>query len=161
MDTSCQGNGKNTCVRQPEFDEIRKELAVHAVSASAFKSAVMGEFRLVHDKLDRIIEGIRIGSITAEPDLDWDCSEPTGVHDRTVWSARAKQAAEQNALLGARVSALQAQLSERQRYSERVREDRTRADQLHITRWKLACWLIAAILSSGGGAVLIGKIFGG
>ncbi len=125
-------------------------------------------------RLDRLIEGLAIGNVQPAPDngaeevrptmhsLDYSEGSDTEVQDRPELVVRAK-VAERKAIaertradsLEAKVAALEARLSERDRQSERARENAKaeaaaalKTNELAVARWKVTAGVVLGVLAA-------------
>jgi len=81
------GPEHHTCTREPDFRQIREDLSADRRTVRERMVGVHTELREIHTKVDRVLEGLRIGAIVpARPTLsrvpDFDPDEQTnpGVH---------------------------------------------------------------------------------
>jgi hypothetical protein len=161
------GPRHHTCTREADFEAIKVdigEIRDDAKHEREHRIRVEGKVDGLGTKMDRIINGIEIGTIRPVlPSLDYGEGERTQVQTRDELVARSKVAERDAAGLAAKaedervrrvtleeqVAALEATLVERVRYSDRVRSD---ARFAMTTRAQV----IMAALSGGGIVALIG-----
>jgi len=135
-------------VMADSFNQKLSEVSRSVDGIGAKQTATNTEMAKLNRKMDRVIEGIEIGTIHAvQPSLDWELDEPTGVHEAPVWSSRAKAEAQKAAALQAQLAAAKARLEERDRQSERVRADKKSAGEHSLKRWQI---VVGAVLGGGG-----------
>lgn len=182
------GNGRPVCVQLDRIEadsaridaleqgqgEIARDISgTRQIAAKTLDEvmALRGELRESEAKRDRTCDirhkpvERRLDRLETHEDtrptlssLDYGEGEVTGVQSREELVARAKLSERAETDLTAQVAALTARLSERDRHSDRVRDD-TRLASVNHTK------IIVAIVSSGVGGAVVGALvrwlFGG
>ena len=163
------GNGKSPCIHEDDFVRIDDEMQKHEQRATREFVGVFATISRVETKVDRMLEGLRIGQIVRapSPSLDWELDEPTmtGREDpnraASMWAERAREAAErldamQSELIAAKTAtaAAMARCEERSRHSDR-------AHAHSIARWKLITGLIVTVLTSGAVTAFLANLLSG
>ncbi len=161
--------GPKCAVHEAAIVELRTSLSRLETRVTEEFLGVFGALSRVETKIDRLVEGVQIGQVQRAPlpSLDWDLDENT-MHGRedphmaaTVWATRARETAMmlEEARAGlerarTEASAAKARLEERDRRSDR-------AVAVSMARWKVVAGIIATVLTSGGGVLLLTKLLGG
>lgn len=175
------GNSKPVCIMSDVLDELQEDgralkAAQHStISALAGMrlemSGVRTELRTTNQKLDRLIDGVRLGNIqAAKPptpeDIGYDPDEPTLTGREpevaaSIWKERNAASIEREAALQAKLAAalatIEATEAERRRHSERALAQSDRS----WSRWQKIGAGILALLTALGGGVGIAKLLGG
>ena len=185
MTAACHepGNSKPQCIMSDVLDTLTKDNAAlklaHHTTVSAISgvkaevSAVRTETRRANQKLDRLVEGMKLGNIQPAPlpvvevptvsIPDWDPDEPTlsGREPEvaaTIWKVRANDVADKIAQLQADLAAAHATIeateAERNRQSDRAaaRDDR------RWSKWQKIGGIVVAIITALGGGVGLAQL---
>jgi thymidylate synthase len=173
--TAQQGNGKLPCLRNDEIEDLKQRAreqhnaqVTHEHRVTQEFITVFGAISKMDTKLDRLLEGLRIGQVVRAPvqSVDWELDEPTNIgrtpdHSASIWAERAREAAEKIEVLQADLlSAKTAEASAAARFDERTRHS-DRVHALSITKWKLIVGLIATVVTSGTVTALIAQLLKG
>lgn len=148
MGTCVPGNGPVQCIRDEDFEEIRDSIRQERAHRSRVETKVDG----IDTKMNRVLEGIEIGTIRPVlPSIDYEEGENTKVQSREQIVVRGKVAERDAAVQFARaetleeqVAGLRAQLKERDRQSDRARA----ADELALKKWQVTAGVILGVLAA-------------
>jgi len=180
--TACGDAWGAPCARQSVLDEhdraIGKTLTA-ATSADATAKATHGVVVALAEHVAELATNVDRRFTTLEVQIaggnaaravqmsrDWELDEPTlsgrePEQAATLWKVRATEAETQREALAVQLAAANATIAvtdaERTRASNRARA----AGTLTLERWKIALGFVATVLTSGVGAAIVARMFGG
>jgi len=177
---------ESDCVMLPVIQDlsarvegIEKAQSQEGEKTRAIVSGVSTKVDRVDAKLDRVIEGLRIGAIVPAPVerkehgngngkhpppsnqrreslISWSTDEDTGLHAAPTWASRARDTVSlleavdgERERLAIENAALKARMSEREKQNGIAREDKQRSSDMTLKKWQIIAGLVTTILGSG------------